>query len=25
LKGDLFGAGSPLNLKLPSSVEGDTD
>lgn len=25
LKGDLFGAGSPLNLKLPSTVEGDTD
>ena len=25
LKGDLFGAGSPLGLKLPASVEGDTD
>lgn len=25
LKGDLFGAGSPINLKLPASVEGDTD
>ncbi len=25
LKSDLFGAGSPLNLKLPASVEGDTD
>jgi len=25
LKGDLFGTGSPLNLKLPASVEGDTD
>jgi len=25
LKGDLFGAGSPLNLKTPASVEGDTD
>jgi len=25
LKGDLFGAGSPLNLKLPSGLEGDTD
>jgi predicted lipoprotein len=25
LKGDVFGAGSPLNLKTPSSVEGDTD
>lgn len=25
LKADLFGAGSPLNLKLPASVEGDTD
>jgi uncharacterized protein len=25
LKGDVFGAGSPLNLKTPASVEGDTD
>lgn len=25
LKSDLFGAGSPLNLKLPGGVEGDTD
>lgn len=25
LKADLFGAGSPLNLKLPGGVEGDTD
>ncbi len=25
LKQDLFGTGSPLNLKLPASVEGDTD
>lgn len=25
LKADLFGAQSPLNLKLPASVEGDTD
>lgn len=25
LKSDLFGAGSPINLKLPASVEGDTD
>ena len=25
LKTDLFGAGSPLNLKLPASVENDTD
>jgi uncharacterized protein len=25
LKGDLFGAGSPLNLKLPAGLEGDTD
>lgn len=25
LKGDLFGTGSPLNLKLPANVEGDTD
>jgi predicted lipoprotein len=25
LKNDLFGAGSPLNLKLPAGVEGDTD
>ena len=25
LKGDLFGAGSPLGLKLPATVEGDTD
>ena len=25
MKSDLFGAGSPLNLKLPASVEGDTD
>ena len=25
LKGELFGAGSPLGLKLPASVEGDTD
>jgi predicted lipoprotein len=25
LKSDLFGSGSPLNLKLPASVEGDTD
>jgi uncharacterized protein len=25
LKSDLFGTGSPLNLKLPASVEGDTD
>jgi predicted lipoprotein len=25
LKGDLFGAGSPINLKLPANVEGDTD
>lgn len=25
LKSDLFGAGSPLNLKLPMTVQGDTD
>lgn len=25
LKADLFGPGSPLNLKLPATVEGDTD
>jgi len=25
LKTDLFGAGSPLNLKLPMGIEGDTD
>jgi len=25
LKSDLFGTGSPINLKLPASVEGDTD
>lgn len=25
LKTDLFGSGSPLNLKLPAGVEGDTD
>lgn len=25
LKADFFGAGSPLNLKLPATVEGDTD
>ena len=25
LKSDLFGAGSPINLKLPATVEGDTD
>jgi len=25
LKADLFGAGSPINLKLPASLEGDTD
>jgi hypothetical protein len=25
LKTELFGAGSPINLKLPGSVEGDTD
>jgi uncharacterized protein len=25
LKGDLFGAGSPINLKLPAGLEGDTD
>jgi predicted lipoprotein len=25
LKSDLFGTGSPINLKLPATVEGDTD
>lgn len=25
LKADLFGTGSPINLKLPASLEGDTD
>jgi hypothetical protein len=25
LKGEMFGTGSPLNLKLPMGVEGDTD